>query len=173
MRRPLYAPRQPSPTTVAPPNTHAVTFTHKTRVCTYPPLAQSPELTNACGRSIDSSLYILPTTGSSTFNWFNLVKRFQGNRLQTSHILLQTSSIMSSSGHDSAAFLSTQIIFAGVRWWKHRNNGVAGLVNVLTSILCVCGCDDLVGTCHVTTSSLYCLLLQIIIQPWGKLSGTN
>lgn len=33
----------------------------------------------------------------------------------------------------------------------------AGLVKVLTFILCVCGCDGLVGTCHVTASTFFYL----------------
>lgn len=43
-------------------------------VCAMHPPVYPPALTNVCGRGSDSSLYIQPTTGSSPFNWLNLVK---------------------------------------------------------------------------------------------------
>lgn len=50
-------------------------------ICAHMPLVllvHLPTLTNVCEHS-DSSLYILPTTGSRTFNWVNFVKRLQFN----------------------------------------------------------------------------------------------
>lgn len=59
-----------------PSNTHAAAITHRDgvyvrkRMCICRSIR--PALTNVCGRGSDSCLYILLTTGSSTFNWDNL-----------------------------------------------------------------------------------------------------
>lgn len=66
-------------------------------------------------------LEIPPTTGSSIFNWFNLVKWLQYNNVRR---LLQTSSTVSSFGRYSTAFSLTPLMFSGVRWWTYRNNGL-------------------------------------------------
>lgn len=172
MRRPLYAPRQPRPTTVAPPNTHAATFTHRACVCAYPPLAHSPGLTNVRGRS-DSSLYIPPTTGSSTFSWFNLVKRFQRSKLQTSHICCKLPA-------SCPAPVITQQLFLSRDWYSlvcvDGSTGIMGWLDWWTcwhSSFVFAGAMIWLELVMWPPLLLFCLLLQIIIQPRWKLSGTN
>lgn len=63
-----------------PSNTRAATITHKACVCVcvcihvlLDLLVHPPSVTNLCGQSSDSSFYILPATGSSTFYWVHLL----------------------------------------------------------------------------------------------------
>lgn len=97
-----------------PSNTHAAAITHRDgvyvrkRMCICRSIR--PALTNVCGRGSDSCLYILLTTGSSTFNWDNL-----GNDSSTtSDICYLANPDVSSLGHYSTAFFSITTILANI-----------------------------------------------------------
>lgn len=71
-----------------------------------------------CGRVSDFSLYILPTTGSSTFKWVNLVKILQFNIRRFTFATWQTPtvcvSIKYSPCHYTTAFSRITIILANI-----------------------------------------------------------
>lgn len=130
-----------------PSNTHAAAITHRAYVyvCMRTHLsANLPPLRNVCGQGSDSSLCILPTTDSNTFNLVNPAKWLQCNIRRFAFATWQAAVMTPLLSPVPQQSQNLSLGFVAVFLWLE----------------------------HVMWPPQLCSL-QTFTQPWWKLRGTN